>query len=145
MRQAYDESKKKSICLEVKNLQDENKSSLSDILAGICKKYNVGTGEVYSWNKKFGMIFDNNLFSKEEKFQICYIVAEPILCNVSIAEAVSLLAQKNVLKSMQSINGIESLNFLRHQRNIPMKKRKIFVVRLRFLQMGQIIPHLQCV
>lgn len=95
MRQAYDEGKKKSICLEVKNLQDEDKSSLSDILSGICKKYNVGTNEVYTWNKKFGMIFDNNLFSKEEKFQICYIVAELILCNVSIAEAVSFLAQKN--------------------------------------------------
>lgn len=61
---------KKQICYEVLTMEQTTSLKRTDIIEKIAKKYNTASNTIYLWNKEFGYIFKNKLFSTDDKIKI---------------------------------------------------------------------------
>lgn len=70
MQVLFSQEKRMEICKEVLSLQKTNSGKVCNIVKEIAEKYNVKPNRIYTWNKGFNYIFQNDLFSDDEKKQI---------------------------------------------------------------------------
>lgn len=93
MRKPLSKKEQREVCEFVKN-ELANGKILKDILSEITETKGISSSEVYSWNKKFGMIFENNSFSDEERLCALEMVVEKMLFGILLSVAVNDVAKK---------------------------------------------------
>lgn len=65
---------KKEICIEVKNLKEQGKIPLEEIVKTVAAKHNINVFNIHSWNRKYNIF--NIGFTDDERKQICQEVKE---------------------------------------------------------------------
>ncbi len=123
MRRNLSENEKKFICEMVKNQLDLGQS-LDDIFENIKIVMGIYSSQIYSWNKKFGMIFKNNLFSEDEKIDICERVVERILFGEVLSTAVKDVAYNFGIDKHAIYNWNKSFKIFKTSKKFSIEDKK---------------------
>ncbi len=66
----FSQNEKRQVCYEVLTMEQTSSLKRANIIEKIAKKYNTSSNAIYVWNKEFGYIFKNKLFSTDDKIKI---------------------------------------------------------------------------
>ncbi len=92
MRILFTKEKRMAICEEISFLQETgNLGKVCNIVKMVGEKYNVEPRRIYSWNKSFNYIFQNDLFSDDEKREVLFEAVDLLLNNEKMSTKTAVL------------------------------------------------------
>ena len=87
----FPQEKRRVICKEVLFLQQTSSGKVCNMVKIVAEKYNIEPRRIYVWNKNFNYIFQNDIFSKDEKIEVLLEIVDLILNNDKISTKTAVI------------------------------------------------------